>query len=107
MNSAIAVARRASDWFRVRGTVRVRVRVRDRDEDRHRHRDGDRDGVRVGRARVRVRVRVGRRAWRPEPPTPRSRALPSGWRMMREMCATCETASRNMTSGIFLVYVAL
>ena len=83
--------------------------MRDRDEDRHRHRDGDRDGVGVGRARARarVRVRVGRRAWRPEPPTPRRSALPKGWRMMREICATCETASRNMTSGIFLVYVAL
>ena len=45
--------------------------------------------------------------WRPEPPTPRSSALPSGCRMTREMRATWPTASTNMTSGIFLVLVAL
>ena len=45
--------------------------------------------------------------WRPEPPTPRRRVLPSGCRITREMRATWPTASTNMTSGIFLVLVAL
>ena len=45
--------------------------------------------------------------WRPEPPTPSSSELPSGWRMTREMRATWPTASTNMTSGIFFVVVAL
>ena len=44
---------------------------------------------------------------RPEPPTPSRSALPSGWRITRDTRATCPTASTNMTSGIFLVDMAL
>ena len=40
------------------------------------------------------------RDWRPEPPTPRSKQLPLGWRSTRLMRHTCEMASAKSTRFI-------
>mmetsp|Transcript_23989 Transcript_23989/g.77973 ORF Transcript_23989/g.77973 Transcript_23989/m.77973 type:complete len:412 (-) Transcript_23989:1910-3145(-) len=45
--------------------------------------------------------------WRPEPPTPSSKAFPSGSRMTRQMRETCSIASRNITSFIGALLIEL
>mmetsp|Transcript_102942 Transcript_102942/g.174409 ORF Transcript_102942/g.174409 Transcript_102942/m.174409 type:complete len:225 (-) Transcript_102942:809-1483(-) len=47
------------------------------------------------------------RDWRPDPPTPKLRMWPPGFRMTRAMRAVCSMASMNMTSPIFFDVLSL